>query len=159
MEQEQSYSSNQEPGVDKTTRWGIVIIVIFLLLLSLGGTVFFINQRTSFYGRADNPSQEHSGRVSLENCYIFASPLQALADGREKIRLTVFVLDDGGKGVLDKTVFMTNDPKLTVTAVQPVSDDLGRAFFDISSTVGGEFVLQASVDGQKLPQEVKVTFN
>ena len=167
MELEQSYSVNEEPiqqaqgrqGMGKTTRWGVVFIVIFLLLLSLGGTVFFINQRTSFYSRATDPVEEHSGIVSLKNCYIFASPLQARADGKEKIRVTVFILDGSGKGVLGKTVFLTNNPKLVVNAAQPVSDDFGRTFFDISSSSVGEFVLQASVGSQILPQEVKVTFN
>jgi len=165
VELEQSYSVNEETlpngkqEMGKTTRWGIVFVVIFLLLLSLGGTVFFINQRTSFYSRATDPVEEHSGVVSLENCYIFASPLQARIGGDEKIRVTVFILDDSGKGVLGKTVFLTNNPKLVVSAAQPVSDDLGRAFFDVSSSSAGEFILQASVGSQTLPQEVKVTFN
>ena len=165
VELEQSYSANEEnPSVSeermgKTTRWGIIFVVIFLLLLSLGGTVFFINQRTSFYSRATDPVEEHAGVISLENCYIFASPLQARAGGEEKIRVTVFILDGSGKGILGKTVFLTNNPKLIVSAAQPVSDDLGRTFFDVSSSSAGEFVLQASVGSQTLPQEVKVTFN
>jgi hypothetical protein len=41
------------------------LIILFFLLLSLGITVVFIRQRTTFFGRATSPGV--GGEVALEN--------------------------------------------------------------------------------------------
>ncbi len=133
------------------------LIILFIVLFSLGLTVFFINQRTTFFGRASSPSLG-SGEIALENSYVFASPLSAKADGKEKIRITVFILDSQGKGVYDQAVFLGEDGRLETKEVQPVTDTIGRALFDVSSMVATDYFIEAQVNNQLLPQRIKVTF-
>jgi hypothetical protein len=135
----------------------LAIIVLLILLFSLWFAVFFIGQRTTFWGRAFTPRTE-IGEVVLDNSYLFASPLSAQADGREKIRVTVFLLDSQGKGVPGKVVFLGQNEKLKVDSVQAVSDNLGRAIFDVSSVSSADYLIEAKVDNQVLPQRVKLNF-
>jgi len=144
---------------EKRSRKGLVlaIIVLLILLLSLGAGVFYINQRTIFWGRAFTPGAG-VGEVVLDNSYLFASPLSAQANGKEKIRITVFLLDSQGKGVPGKVVFLGENESLRVDSVQAVSDNLGRVVFDVSSFSPVDYLIEASVDNQVLPQRVKVNF-
>lgn len=137
----------------------LLLVALLILLLSLGGLVFFISQRTTFFGRAFSPAPSGTGAVAIENSYLFASPLQAKADGQEKIRLTVFLLDSQGRGVAQEAVFLGQDERLTITSVQPVTDELGRAIFDISATRAGEYLMEARVSNQVLPQRVRIKFS
>jgi len=137
----------------KTT---LILLVVFFLLFSLGGLVFFISQRTTFFGRAYTPAV--GTNFSPQNSYLFASPLRAAADGQEKIRLTVFLLDFSGRGVAGQTVFLGQNENLTVSAVQPTTDELGRAIFDISAQTAGEYLIEARVGNEILPQRVKISF-
>jgi len=135
----------------------LILIVVFFLLFSLAGLVFFISQRTTFFGRAYTP-RGTSGLVSVENSYLFASPLTARADGQEKIRLTVFLLDSSGRGVAGMPVFLGQDERLTIYPTQPLTDELGRAFFDISATTAGTYLIEARAENKVLPQRLKLTF-
>jgi len=134
----------------------LILPAVFFLLFSLGGLVFFISQRTTFFGRAYTPTV--GTNFSPQNSYLFASPLRAAADGQEKIRLTVFLLDSSGRGVVGQTVFLGQNESLTVSAVQPTTDELGRAIFDISAQTAGEYLIEARVSSEILPQRVKVSF-
>lgn len=134
----------------------LLLVALLILLLSLGGLIFFISQRTSLFGRAYTPAS--GGAVSVENSYLFASPLSARADGQEKIRLTVFLLDSQGRGVAGEAVFLGQDERLSIYPTQPLTDELGRAFFDISATAAGEYLMEARVGSKVLPQKVKLTF-
>jgi hypothetical protein len=144
---------------EKKSKKGIAlaILVLLILLLSLGAAVFFIGQRTVFWGRAFTPGAG-VGEVVLDNSYLFASPLSAQAGGKEKIRVTVFLLDSQGRGVPGKVVFLGQDEKLKIDSVQAVSDNLGRALFDISSISPADYLIEANVDNQILPQRVKLNF-
>ncbi len=144
---------------EKGSKRGLIftLIILLIVLLSLGLTVFFISQRTTFFGRASSPSLS-SGEIALENSYVFASPLSAKTDGKEKIRITVFILDSQGKGVYNQAVFLGEDERLEIKEVQPVTDTIGRALFDVSSTVATDYFIEAQVNNQLLPQRIKVTF-
>lgn len=135
-------------------------LIFLILLLSLSVTVVFISQRTSWFGRAEGPEQTRGseGEISTQNSYLFASPLTAAADGQEKIRLTVFVLDNQGRGVYGQPVAIIENEGLTVSAVQPATDQLGRAVFEVAGTRSGEYFLQAQVGGWLLSQKVRVVF-
>jgi hypothetical protein len=134
----------------------LILLAVFFLLFSLGGLVFFISQRITFFGRAYTPAV--GTNFSPQNSYLFASPLRAAADGQEKIRLTVFLLDSSGRGVAGQTVFLGQNENLTVFAVQPTTDELGRAIFDISAQTAGEYLIEARVGNEILPQRVKISF-
>lgn len=154
----QSYSAVKEEKKQRS-KWALflILLLIIFLLFSLALTVFFINQRTTFFGRAFS-SIENSGEVALENSYLFASPLSAQAGDKEKIRVTVFLLDNQGKGVAGQAVFLGQNEKLEITTVQGVTDDLGRAYFDIAAFSTGEYLIEARVDNLVLPQRVKLNF-
>lgn len=143
----------------KKSKKGLVlaIIILLILLFSLWVGVFFIGQRTVFWGRAFTPGTG-AGEVVLDNSYLFASPLSAQSGGKEKIRVTVFLLDSQGRGVPGKVVFLGQNEKLKIDSVQAVSDNLGRALFDISSVSAADYLIEASVDNQTLPQRVKLNF-
>lgn len=131
----------------------LAIIFLFILILGLGFLVYFIGQQTRLTGKA-----AVTGTYSPENSYLFASPLLAIANGQERIRVTVFVLDSKGVGVSGKTVFLGKTDNLLSASIQPTTDSLGKAVFDISTTVPAEYVIQVDVEGQVLPQTVKVNF-
>jgi len=137
----------------KTT---LILLVVFFLLFSLGGLVIFVSQRTTFFGRAYTPGG--GTNFSSQNSYLFASPLRATADGQEKIRITVFLLDSSGRGVAGQKVLLGQNERLTISPVQSTTDELGRAIFDISSQVAGEYLIEARVGNEILPQRIKISF-
>lgn len=137
--------------MNKKTLAIVIAIVVALLLLP---TIILVFERVSFVGKA----RETATEVWLENSYVFASPLTAQGNGKEKIRITVFILNNQGLGIAGKLVLLTQNNQLKVDGVQGVTDSLGRAFFDVSSDVAGEYLIEALVDGRKIPQTVKVSF-
>jgi len=149
----------KEPKEKKKSKWGIFLIFLILLLLlfSLFWGVSSIGQRTTFWGRAFTPGAG-VGDVFLENSYLFASPLSALSGGKEKIRVTVFLLDSQGKGVPGKAVFLGQNEKLQINSIQAVTDNLGRALFDVAAFTPADYLIEAKVDNQILPQRVKLNF-
>lgn len=63
-------------------------------------------------------------------------------------------------GLFDKEVTLGNDNEpIAINKLQTLTDDTGKAVFDISSTKTGVFYIEALVDGVSLPQTVKVTFD
>lgn len=152
-------SEVSQPPTERRSKWGwvAVLLILLFLLISLGLMVIFIQERTTLFGRAFGPTPR-KGAVEIENSYMFASPLQAQADGKEKIRITVIILDSEGWGVAEKLVVLGQDARLRMTPVQPVTDSLGKAIFDVASTVPADYFIEARVDNQILPQRVKITF-
>lgn len=135
---------------------GLVILIFLILLLVLGSLVVVISQRTTFFGRAYTPFSKEE--FSLENSYLFASPLSAKANGREKIRLTIFLLDSSGRGVGGQTVFLGEDERLRIYPVQAITDEMGRAIFDVSANTPGEYLMEARVGEKVIPKRVKLVF-
>ncbi len=144
----------------KINRLLILIVMIIFLIIFLVLIIYSISSKTSIFGRAYGPSVDGSNAayIRIENCYLFASPLQTKADSKEKIRLTAFILDSQGKGVAGEAVFLNQNEKLEINSVQAVTDDLGRAIFDLSTSSIGEYVIEAKVGNKTLPQKVKVNF-
>lgn len=98
------------------------------------------------------------GGVVIENSYIFASPLTATADGVNRIRITVFILDGTGSGIPNKTVSLTGAENLVVYSVQAVTDTIGRALFDVAAGTAGAYEIGAVIDGAVIPQKITITF-
>jgi len=96
---------------------------------------------------------------SIDNSYIFSTPSQARANGQEKVRLTVFILNNQGLGVLGKKIFIGTDPSLNIEAIQGLTDNYGKAYFDISSSKAGEYFLEIKVDDTALNQKAHIIFN
>ncbi len=131
---------------------------ILLGLVLMGAAGFFVLYQGSkyFVGRAD----VSRASFSVDNSYIFVSPLQATANGQEKIRITVFILNNQGLGVLGKKVAISQVNGVIVDSVQGLTDQSGKAVFDASSTVPGEFYLEVVIDeGARLPQKAHVSYH
>ncbi len=133
----------------------ILLTVIVLIVLALLGSLFFVDETRFLVGRANITTSQ----LSVENSYLFVSPLQAKAGGQEKIRVTVFLLSGQGLGLASKQVDLGLDPNLQVEAVQASSDNYGKTVFDVSATKAGEYYLTVKADGQTLPQKAHLSFN
>lgn len=130
----------------------IIIILLSLSLLLLAYLTFktnlFFKQKTL---QAPNPP-------SLQNSYLFASPLKAKADLQEKVRLTVVLLNNQGLGIKDQKVELDLDQNLQIDAIQELTDDSGIAIFDLSSSTPRKFKVSAKVASYSLPQTLEITF-
>lgn len=140
----------------RTSKVLISILIVLLLLFILVLSVFYIKSITTVFPKAS--SFNSASLFSFSNSYIFAAPVRAKANG-DFIRVTIFVLDDEGRGLFDKEVILGNNNSIQVNNLQSLTDDTGKALFDISSNSTGVFYVEALVDGVLLPQTVKVTFD
>lgn len=131
------------------------IFFIILLLLGIILTVYLISQTTIFSGKATN---NNSHLPNKENSYLFASPLQAKADGLEKIRITVFLLDSDGIGVNQQKVILNTSPNIQIESLQSITDDTGKAIFNLSSNTTGKYSLSASTSTLNLTQKINLLF-
>jgi len=95
---------------------------------------------------------------SIDNSYLFVTPLRAKANNQEKIRITVFVLNNQGLGVMGRRVSVGADANLNAEAIQALTDSYGKAFFDIAGTKAGEYFLEVTVDDTKLKQKAHLSF-
>jgi hypothetical protein len=139
------------------------LIILFVFLLSV--SFFWIYEAKIFVGRASVSQMT----FSVDNSYVFATPLRAKANNQEKIRVTVFVLNNQGLGVMGKQVVVgdvgTNvrtgrdlSLQLNIETIQGLTDQLGKAVFDISSSKAGEYYLEVKVESIVLPQKVRLSF-
>jgi len=133
----------------------LFFLILGLVILVLFSFYFWFYQTRYFIGRA-SVSQ---ASFSVENSYLFVTPLRANANGQEKIRATVFILNNQGLGVSSKKVILTDNVDLKLDIVQGLTDNYGKAIFDISTTKAGEYYLDVQADGRILPQKIHVTFN
>lgn len=131
------------------------LIIIGILLICLIITIILIPKNIVFFSKA---TSSNNPITTLENSYLFASPVQAKADGQEKIRITVFVLDGRGLGVSNRTVTLNLPQHLTSIHVQSITDESGKAIFDLSSVNKGTFNISALADNKELPQKLRVVF-
>jgi hypothetical protein len=131
------------------------LIIIGFLSIALIASLFVVVRTTTTYQRASGSS---SDSTVLENSYLFASPLQAKADGKEMVRVTVFLLDCRGLGVGNQTVNLKLPNSVTVNNQQEITDQSGKAIFDISSVTAQTINITATTNNLTLPQKVRVVF-
>ncbi|MFA5828540.1 MAG: invasin domain 3-containing protein [Candidatus Shapirobacteria bacterium] len=132
------------------------LLTIAILLLALIAVTYLVVRPAIYSGRATGLNS--TSPITLENSYLFASPLQAKADGKEKIRITVFLLDGRGMGVGNQEVELTKPPAINLTDIQATSDDMGKSVFDLTSSTPGKYEIVAKVNSKEISQKVKVTF-
>lgn len=146
--------ANEERRVNKLVIPAIIISFLVTILFLL---LYFIKNRTYITPKAS--SLNSASQISFTNSYIFASPVRAKANG-DLIRITIFVLDDQGRGIFGKKVTLgNNNESIIVNNLQSLTDEVGKATFDVSSSATGVFFIEALVDDELLPQKVKVTFD
>lgn len=127
--------------------------IIAFLIFSLVAVLFLIFKTTGFAPKASSSSP-----VALENSYLFASPLQAKADGQEKIRITVFILDGKGLGISNQNISLNDISYIKIENIQSTTDSYGKAIFDLTSTMPKQSKIQAKIGKDTIPQPVTVTF-
>lgn len=133
------------------------LLMLSIALLSLiVFSMFFWFQEVKFFKIKADISQ---ATFSVDNSYVFISPLKAQANGQEKIRLTVFILNNQGLGVLGQKVVLGKDQRLQIVEIQSITDQFGKAIFDLSSSMAGEYYLDITVGGTKLKQQGHLSFN
>lgn len=135
----------------------VLFIILIIFLVTLGFLVYFVRFKTDLTPSAD--TYNTTNPVSLSNSYIFASPVRAKAGG-DLIRVTVFVLDSQGAGLFDKKVNLnTTDQTLEIKEIQSLTDETGKAVFDLGSQSKGVFSIETFVDGIPLSQNLRITFD
>lgn len=127
----------------------LVGLILFFVVL------FFVGRQLIFTSRA---STSNTSLPTRENSYIFASPIQAQGNGQEKIRINVFLLNSQGLGISQKQVTLSSTPSLNIEAVQPQTDDFGKAIFNLSSSIPGKYQISASTSDFTLKQQLFVLF-
>jgi hypothetical protein len=130
-------------------------LLIAFLILSLIATLGLVFRTTIFFNQA---TVDNNSPVVMANSYLFASPLQAKADGLEQIRITVFLLDGRGLGVANQKVTLRLPSTIKVSSLESVTDDTGKTYFDISSPSTSKLEIEALIGTTPLPQKVKVVF-
>ena len=132
----------------------LAAILFFLVLIAFA--LFFFFYETRYFGsRASMTIVD----VSAENSYVFMNPFSAPANGKDKIRVTIMVLNGSGLGVLGKKPIIAVDPRLVVDRVQDTTDSLGKAIFEFSTTTAGEYYLEVKIDETTLLQKAKLSFH
>lgn len=131
------------------------LIIVGILLICLIFSIILIPKTLVIFSKASGSS---SNAAALENSYLFASPIQAKADGQEKVRVTVFILDGRGLGISNRTVTLNLPQTLINEHIQPITDESGKAIFDLSSTTQGTFNISATTNNQDIPQKLRIVF-
>lgn len=132
----------------------LFFLILFLLVIILFLGFFGLYEVKFFTSRASIKNSD----FSKENSYLFITPLKVRANGQEKIRLTVFVLNNQGLGVVGKKVYLERNEALYIDEIQALTDNYGKAYFDISSTKSGEYYLNVFVDNVNLNQKAHLSF-
>ena len=138
-------------SVKKNNLFSFSVLLLLLLLLSVG-----VNIRFLYSSKAAEPSQVQL--VSSTNSYMFLSPVSAQANNTERIRVSVFVLNDTGIGVSNQEVTLQHVPEVKIEAIQAVSDNYGRAIFDIYTQTPGNYSVSAQVNGRVIGETATATF-
>jgi hypothetical protein len=94
--------------------------------------------------------------ISISDSRVMAQKILALADGKDKCVVNVFILDKSGKGVPKKQVTMEGLEGITPEVGQTDAD--GKVAFSMTSKKEGTFALTTLIGGSPLPKEIKVTF-
>jgi len=133
-----------------------ILFILIIIMLSLAAFSFFFWSKEIFLIKTKADVSQAS--FSVDNSYVFITPLRAGATGQEKIRVTVFILNNQGLGVLGKRAQLGQDPSLQIETIQGITDQFGKAVFDVSTTKKGEYYLEVTAEGQKLNQQAHLTF-
>lgn len=131
-----------------------LFLILFIIILLVFVIFFGLYEVRFFSSRASIKSLD----FSLDNSYVFITPLRARANGQEKIRITVFVLNDQGLGVQGKNVFLSPHEALNIDNIQGLTDNYGKAYFDVSATKPGEYFIEIKIDNKSLRQAAHLTF-
>lgn len=129
-------------------------LLYFVLFLSVLGGVFYYalpRMTVNILTRASRV-----GDVSSNMSYVIGEKLLCKADGLDKCIVDVFIADDEGLPVLGKKISLKGIDN--VKAIVDVTDKLGKASFELVSSVEGQYQIFAVVEGKTLSRSVTITF-
>jgi hypothetical protein len=98
-----------------------------------------------------------SGQVVVSGSYLLGEKILAKADGKDINKINVFLLDKNGKPVQGKGVELTGMSE-GIKQINTLSDATGKVSFSLTSTIEGQYKINANYNGQELPQTIVVTF-
>ena len=132
---------------------GVLLIIIVFMFFS--GLLFFYEAR--YIG---SRASVVNSSFSPENSYVIVNPTKAKVNGVQKVRISVFVLNGQGLGVLGKAIQIPNPDaqNIVIDMLQSKTDAMGKAFADVSSKAPSAFYLDIKVDGEVLPQKAHLFF-
>ena len=132
-------------------------IILFLLFILFSGVSFFvIFESKTLFSRAS----EKTSQISEENSYIFISPVESDCQAREikqMTRINVFVLDQVGKPVIGARVQVNSTSTVLVKGLG-LTDNFGRAIFDVTCVSPADSYLPVVVDGKTISSKAHIVF-
>ncbi|MGI6278684.1 MAG: Ig-like domain-containing protein [Patescibacteria group bacterium] len=137
----------------KKKRSLLPVLIAAIVLLLVSGAVYLVRSQAILRGGASQAMI-----YSPENSYIFGSPLTAKANDQEKIKVSVFLLNNQGLGIEGRNVELTADPGVNIEESQSQTDTTGQAVFYLTSPSVGRYQVKAQSEGQPLPQVLTVNF-
>lgn len=146
-----------DQNINKRPNYLLLVIILVIFVITLGILVYYIRFQTAIAPKASSFNTIKT--VSITNSYVFASPVRASAGG-DLIRVTAFILDDEGNGLYDQRVSLrSDDSDLVIKDIQSLTDETGKAIFDLSSSKAGDFIIDIYANGTRLPHSLKVVYD
>jgi hypothetical protein len=137
------------PSLNRTTT-----IIVISLIIALSVSIFLTIRTLTFFN--DRPPS--AAAAHFDNSYLFASPLSAKADSKESIRITAIILDSLGQGVANQTIELHHSPSLKADSSNPVTDETGKATFDLVANGPGKYTVSARTEDFSIAQTVTIEF-
>jgi len=94
--------------------------------------------------------------VSLADSYVIGEKILARADGEDKCKVNVFLMDKEGRSVPGKEIELTGMEGIVTD--KAISDTNGKVSFEMSSNKEGQYDLKARVEGVEMNRGVTVIF-
>lgn len=138
--------------MEKLKNSSFIMLIVILLFIFLTG--YWLYQATYY----SNQARATLSAISIDNSFTSTNPLKALANTKERIRLTIYVLNDQGLGASNSKTTLSADKNLIIEDVQSITDQYGKAIFDISTNTQGIFSIDVYVDGKLLKNKATVNF-
>ncbi len=123
----------------------ISVVVLFLVAYSLVPRIFVTLTKAA-----------PATTVSVTDSYVIGERILCKADGEDKCKVNVFLLDKNGKPVVGKSASMTGGAE--IDTLNQLSDKDGKVSFEISSRTEGQVDLQVAHQNVPFGSSVTVTF-
>lgn len=93
----------------------------------------------------------------MEKSLVLISKLEAVADGVDSSKITVFARNEEGVGIANRTVTVASSLG-TISPGQQLTDNYGKAEFTVISSVIGKADLTVNIDNLPLQSLYSVNF-
>jgi hypothetical protein len=131
------------------------VLIVVMALVAMGG-VYYLANSVIPKALVTLTKAAPATKVSIKDSQILGARILCKADGKDKCKINVFVLDEAGKGVQGKKVEL--EGMETIVAVNKVSDTEGKVAFEMVSEKPGQYEINGSIEGVPMTRGVKVTF-